>query len=78
MMLHHSRFARKDKPHSLEMLQNAHGFRWKKVTIAVEIGCSAKSLCKKRAPRFHCAWEAYRQRDLPHGTKDSEGNLEAW
>lgn len=51
---------------------------WKKKEIAAFLNCHPKSLAPKRCPHLHGAMQAYRKPDLPRGSKDSQGNLEAW
>lgn len=56
---------------------------WSKKQIAEHLRCHPKSLAPRRCPRLHGAIQAYRSpldpgRRRLHGTKDDQGNLEAW
>ena len=56
---------------------------WTKKQIAAHIGCNEKQLAPKRMPKLAAAIAAHRapvdpSRKTRRGTKDSEGNLEAW
>jgi hypothetical protein len=51
---------------------------WTKKQIATYLKCNEKSLTPKRCPQLKAAISAYRSTHLPHGSKDSNGNVEAW
>jgi hypothetical protein len=51
---------------------------WTKKSIARHLRCHEKSLCRKRCPKLAAAIEASKDGNLPRGSKDGEGNLEAW
>jgi hypothetical protein len=56
---------------------------WTKKKIADALGCHEKSLSPRRCPRLTAAIAAHKSpidpdRPRPRGSKDSEGNLEAW
>lgn len=52
---------------------------WTKVQIAESLECNSKDLTPKRCPKLAAAIAAYKARDKPlRGSKDSDGNLEAW
>lgn len=49
------------------------------VETGVRTTCHEKSLTPKRCPKLHQATQAYRAaNNPPRGSKDAEGNLEAW
>ncbi len=52
---------------------------WTKKKIAEHLGCNAKSLTPKRCPKLKDAIAAYKAKPTTRrGSKDSDGNVEAW
>jgi hypothetical protein len=56
---------------------------WTKKQIADHLHCNEKSLAPRRCPKLDAAMHAHKAKIDPdrrrlHGTKDGEGNLEAW
>lgn len=51
---------------------------WTKKQIAEYLGCHKGSLTPKRCPKLASAIRASRTSDLPRGSKDRDGNMEAW
>ncbi len=52
---------------------------WSKVQIAKHLRCNPKSLAPGRCPKLASAIAAYKAKPkMPRGTKDADGNFEAW
>lgn len=51
---------------------------WENKQFAQAVGCHVKSITQRKCPRFFAAKASYKSSNLPRGSKDSEGHLEAW